>query len=128
MFGSKRRKIVQLMQERDQLMQEWDQLTQERDQLTQALDQMDEVKEITEAISDGTETLMSELARKRNQNKVLFCTECCTGFELQSDGTWKSGHKEAELVAGRMLFCTCGTVVGVISKEISAIGEVVAVH
>lgn len=93
-----------------------------------ALSQTDEVKKLTEVISNGDEISMSELAQKRNKDKELYCTECCTSFRLKSGGTWKSGGKKADLVAGRMLVCTCGTVVGIIIARIPAIGEVVATH
>ena len=75
---------------------------------------------------------MAKVAKERNAEQTLECTECCTVFRLKKNGQWRSGEKKvADLVAGRLLVCTCGTPVGVVitpDMPCPVVGEVVAVH
>lgn len=99
------------------------QLKEKLDKMTKAIG---EIPQVAQAIGDPEK--MDQLAQTRNKEKELHCTECCTVFRLEPDGTWSSGHKKAQLVAGRILFCTCDTPIGVIVNGIHVPGEVAAIH
>ncbi len=69
-------------------------------------------------------------AQERNKKKELTCIECCMGYTLNSDGQWtaRGGEKVAQLVADRILYCTCQTVIGVVATQpLPVEGEVVAI-
>jgi hypothetical protein len=85
---------------------------------------------VTPAVAQaiGSPKEMDRLVSDRNRRKELFCVECCTRFSLDGDGQWRSGHKEAEVVAGRLIVCTCGTTIGVIVSDVTVPGEVVGVR
>ncbi|MFC1609221.1 hypothetical protein ACFL2R_02260 [Patescibacteria group bacterium] len=64
-------------------------------------------------------------AEQRNFRKNLYCTECCTDFELQRNGAWKSGSKVATKDNNNSLNCTCGTLIGITAKNSIEVGETV---
>ena len=72
-----------------------------------------------------------QIAQARNKEKELYCTECCASFRLAKEN-WvevSNPNKVAQMVANRLLYCTCGTIIGVaISDTPPVIGEIVAVH
>ena len=70
-------------------------------------------------------------AERINRETTLYCTECCTSFNL-SNGEWVAegfkGRKVAEVIQDRMIVCTCGVTLGVYVSDIIIPGQVVPIH